>query len=428
MSEAVGGIVGSGGQMISGIINDRARKDAYRKQREGIRKQKAFLKENFDPKKLSELSLKYDKGYLQRRLDLQKEMDPELAEVRQLGKEQLLQQIQRDPSSLGTTQVANQLLREGLQEGPASAAIRERFLEQANQELDMGATLPPEYQAELVRAGLTGGSQAGIGADKRSIGGPVSRLLGGAGIQFQQQRQNQAMNLAGQADQLAQSRQKILSNIFPSVAANEADTARRAATAFALGQQTMPEAGLTGREVLGLDISQKQGELGLIQGYHDLSAQNKLARGRALGNIVGSAAGGAIGNALSPGSFQMTDPTTGQPMGGAPAGGGGGGGGMDIGSILGIVGMFSDQSVKENIVSIDPGDALKAVNKIPVQGWSYVFDPSIKHFGPMAQDFNRVTGLGDSRTIAPVDAFGMLMAAIQALTKRLEQLEQAVKT
>lgn len=425
MSEAVGGILGSGGQMISGIINDRSRSKAYKKQREGITKQKAFLKENFDPKKLSELSLKYDKGYLERRLDLQRELDPEMAEIRELGKEQLLQQIQRDPSSLGTTQVANQLVRENLNEDPASAAIRSRFLEQANRELDMGATLPPEYQAELVRAGLTGGSQAGIGADRRAIGGTVSRLLGGAGIQLQKQRQDQAMNLASQADTLAQSRQKILSNIFPSVAANEADTARRAATAFALGQQTLPEAGLTGREVLGLDISQKQGELGLIQGYHDLSAQNKLARGRAMGNIVGAAAGGAIGNALSPGSFQMTDPTTGQPMGGASAGGGGGGGGgMDIGSILGLVGMFSDHNVKENVSPVEPGEALKAVNEIPVQGWSYVYDPNVRHVGPMAQDWNRATGLGDGRTISTVDAFGMLMAAIQALTKRIEQLEK----
>lgn len=423
MSEAVGGILGSGGQMISGIINDRSRSKAYKKQREGITKQKAFLKENFDPKKLSELSLKYDKGYLERRLDLQRELDPEMAEIRELGKEQLLQQIQRDPSSLGTTQVANQMVRENLNEDPASAAIRSRFLEQANRELDMGAELPPEYQAELVRAGLTGGAQAGIGADRRAIGGTVSRLLGGAGIQLQGQRQNQAMELAGQADQLAQSRQKILSNIFPSVAANEADTARRAATAFALGQETMPEAGLTGREVLGLDISQKQGELGLIQGYHDLSAQNQLARGRAMGNIVGAAAGGSIGNALSPGSFQMTDPTTGQPMGAGGAGQKQGGGGMDIGSIMGIVGMFSDQSVKENISPVEPNDVLRQVNQIPVQGWSYVFDPTVKHFGPMAQDFNRVTGLGDSRTINPVDAFGMLMAAIQALTKRIEQLE-----
>jgi hypothetical protein len=146
-----------------------------------------------------------------------------------------------------------------------------------------------------------------------------------------------------------------------------------------------------------------------------------------MGNIIGSAAGGAIGNALSPGSFQMTDPTTGQSMGAPAGGGGGGGGGMDLGSIMGIVGMFSDQSVKENIVSVEPGDALKAVNEIPVQGWSYVFDPTVKHFGPMAQDFNRVTGLGDSRTIAPVDAFGLLMAAIQALTKRIEQLEKKLE-
>lgn len=426
MSSAAGSLLGSGGQIISGVINDKARKDAYRTQREGLKKQKQFLKDNFDPARLAETSLKYDKGYLQRRLDLQQEMDPELAQVRQLGKEQLLQQIQRDPSSLGTTQVADQMLRENLNEDPASKKLRDRFLGEANKELDLGANLPPEYQAELVRAGLTGGSQAGIAADKRTIGGTVSRLLGGAGIRLQQQRQNQAMALSDQSDQLAQSRQKILSNIFPSVAANEADTARRAATAFAIGQETLPQAGLTGREVLGLDISQKQGQLGLLQNRYDLSAQNKLARGRAMGNIVGAAAGGALGNALSPGSFQTVDPTTGAAQG-AAGGGGGGGGGMDMSSIMGIVGMFSDASVKEDFHPIVSEDILNRVHQLPIEGWSYVFDPHVKHIGPMAQEFQKAFGVGDGRTIALVDAFGVLLAAAKALAVKVEKLEQALK-
>lgn len=426
MSEAVGGLLGSGGQIVSGVINDRARADAYDTQKKGLAKQKAFLKDNFAPDKLAELSQKYDKGYLQRRLDLQKEFDPELAKVRQLGKEQLLEQVQRDPSSLGTTQVANQLLRENLNENPASANIRSRLLEQAGKELDAGATLPPEYQAELVRAGLTGGARAGIGADKRSIGGTVSRLLGGAGIQLQQQRENQAMNLAGTADALTQSRQKLLGNIFPSVAANESNAAQRAGAAFGLGQATLPESGLTGREVTGLDISQKQGELGLIQNRYDLSAQNKLARGRAMGNIIGAAAGGAVGNALSPGSFQQLDPTTGQAQPASGGGGGGGGGGLGgLGSLTSIIGLFSDREVKENFQPIEVGDVLRATNSMPVQGWSYIFDPHTPHVGPMAQDFQRAFKLGDGRTIPLVDAIGVLFAAIQALSKQVEELQKA---
>lgn len=426
MSSEAGSLLGSGGQIISGVINDRARADAYKTQRQGLIKQKAFIKDNFSPARLAELSLNYDKGYLQRRLDLQQEFDPELAQVRQLGKEQLLQQIQRDPSSLGTTLIANQMLRENFNEDPASKKLRDRFLSEANKELDLGSNLPPEYQAELVRAGLTGGSQAGIAADKRAIGGTVSRLLGGAGIQLGQQRQNQAMALSNQADQLAQSRQKILSNIFPSVAENEAASAKRAAAAFATGEATLPQAGLTGREVTGLDISQKQGELGLIQQRYDLSAQNKLARGRAMGNIIGSVAGGALGNALAPGSFTMTDPTTGNPI---TSGGTSGGksGGMDMGSIMGIVGAFSDANVKENFHPIVMDDVLGRVNQLPVTGWSYVFDPSVKHVGPMAQDFQKAFGVGDGRTIALVDAFGVLLTSIKALTEKVETLEKVLK-
>ena len=53
----------------------------------------------------------------------------------------------------------------------------------------------------------------------------------------------------------------------------------------------------------------------------------------------------------------------------------------------------------------------------PIQSWNYkTQDPSIRHIGPMAQDFRAAFNMGeDERHISSVDADGVALAAIQGL-------------
>jgi hypothetical protein len=56
-------------------------------------------------------------------------------------------------------------------------------------------------------------------------------------------------------------------------------------------------------------------------------------------------------------------------------------------------------------------------------------DPSVRHMGPMAQDFAAAFGLGgDDRTIHPADANGVLIVALQALYRRVIALEAELAT
>lgn len=66
---------------------------------------------------------------------------------------------------------------------------------------------------------------------------------------------------------------------------------------------------------------------------------------------------------------------------------------------------------------------------LPVSVWSYGWDDeSVRHLGPMAQDFASAFGLGDSdRVIHMSDAVGVCMAAIQALRERVIELEAEVE-
>ncbi|MRX32799.1 tail fiber domain-containing protein [Aminobacter sp. MDW-2] len=101
-----------------------------------------------------------------------------------------------------------------------------------------------------------------------------------------------------------------------------------------------------------------------------------------------------------------------------------------IGSFIGgIAGLFaSDENAKEDKAAIPEGDALDAVNSMPVEEWTYkegVGDGG-RHVGPYAQDFQEATGKGDGKTIAVQDALGITMKAVQDLDGKVEKIAQAV--
>ena len=70
---------------------------------------------------------------------------------------------------------------------------------------------------------------------------------------------------------------------------------------------------------------------------------------------------------------------------------------------------------------IDNSAILDAVAAMPITTWEYKNRADARHIGPMAQDFYAAFGLGDSeRHISAVDAAGVSLAAIQALSQQLE--------
>lgn len=89
----------------------------------------------------------------------------------------------------------------------------------------------------------------------------------------------------------------------------------------------------------------------------------------------------------------------------------------------------SDRSIKENVRIVDTRDVLDRLIAMPVSTWNLKSqDASIRHMGPMAQDFREAFALGESETrISTLDADGVALAAIQGLNAKLEAIvaEQA---
>jgi hypothetical protein len=85
----------------------------------------------------------------------------------------------------------------------------------------------------------------------------------------------------------------------------------------------------------------------------------------------------------------------------------------------------SDRSLKENFAAVDPQTVLEAVAEMPVTVWNYRSEEaSVRHMGPMAQEFYAAFGLGeDDKHISTTDADGVSLAAIQALYAHTQDLQ-----
>jgi hypothetical protein len=154
-------------------------------------------------------------------------------------------------------------------------------------------------------------------------------------------------------------------------------------------------------------------------------------------NTVGgsySLAAGWKANAANPNTFVWSDGSAVTTSGAANqfvvrcSGGaffytGSGGSGAQLPGGSGSWSQFSDRNAKANFASVDTLALLERLLITPVTTWNYTAqDRSIRHLGPMAQDFYAAFNVGeDERHIATVDEGGVALAAIQGLNQKLEQ-------
>jgi hypothetical protein len=89
---------------------------------------------------------------------------------------------------------------------------------------------------------------------------------------------------------------------------------------------------------------------------------------------------------------------------------------------------LSDRNAKENFAAADGRAILDKLAALPLATWNYRSqDRSIRHLGPMAQDFHAAFGVGENeRTITTVDADGVALAAIQGLNAVVKEKEAKI--
>lgn len=177
----------------------------------------------------------------------------------------------------------------------------------------------------------------------------------------------------------------------------------------------------------GTQVAAQQAGLGIQSGQAGVSAGNAaVGNSAAAGNAMSSGYSGAMKGNQGMGAgltslHQIESDNVNQANAAT---------GAMVGAVAGMAGgMMSDKDKKTNKRKIKDGDALQAIEDMPVERWDYKEGESDggEHIGAYAQDFKKATGIGDGKTIDIVSAFGITMKAVQDLSKKVDKIQSSKK-
>lgn len=92
--------------------------------------------------------------------------------------------------------------------------------------------------------------------------------------------------------------------------------------------------------------------------------------------------------------------------------------------------VISDVNKKENFAPVNGEDFLQKISRMNLTSWNYKGQDAkaFRHYGPMAQDFYKAFGqdaygtIGTDTTINQADFDGVNLIAIQALIRKMDQI------
>lgn len=318
----MGEIFTAAGQVAAAAMQAAALREATQMQIDALERQRQYVYANLDPSVIGAQAYQGDVNRALQQRTLQGMIDPALLNQRYASETAISDSLSKIGEESG--RVSKQAADEALRGTPGMDLVKQKLVDQALQELEMGATLPPDVQAEFMKAGLEKSGMTTGSASGQGVGGQILRtILGTEGLKLKAQRQEQAAKLATSAQNLEASRQNILQSLFPRL--NEVQLQNLGGQQSVLSQSNamMPEAGLSGHDVANIWLAR-------------VGATNQLAQSAA--NAAASAAqqsgqiwAGAIGGATRAAGSAAPSWNTVSGWFGGGGGGGGSGNAMDLG-------------------------------------------------------------------------------------------------
>jgi hypothetical protein len=306
VAAAAGAVVGAGLGIWSDSQKRKSEKAAYQAQRDAVRSL-----EGIDVRKAEQLIADKDMAHYTRTLGFFREQHPELAQARDTAMKELADTVEGAREFFSEQE---RLFKQQVAEAapdPIIDEIRKELLEQTQANLRRGAELPPQFQAELVKAGLEGdvtGSRQGPLAQR------LGRMIGSAGLEMEAMRRQEA-GMALQFDQAIQAaRQGILGNLVSQAAQIPAQQAAFFGTTQQGIDSMIPNIGLKGADVFALEEANRELENQRKMTLAGLKAQDYISMGNRDASMIGR--GAQLASSL------------GGMMGGGMGGLFGGGGGM----------------------------------------------------------------------------------------------------
>ncbi|HEY0429404.1 MAG TPA: tail fiber domain-containing protein [Pyrinomonadaceae bacterium] len=95
----------------------------------------------------------------------------------------------------------------------------------------------------------------------------------------------------------------------------------------------------------------------------------------------------------------------------------------------GVFNCTSSRFTKENFIAVKGFDVLSKLRNLPITSWNYIDEgKTVRHVGPMAEDFFEQFGLGTNNiSIGIQDLAGVSLAAVKELDSELQQKNVEVK-
>lgn len=284
MSEIFGAI----GSIAAAKMQSDAVKKATQMQIDALERQRQFVYNELDPSKIGDMATAADADRAEARLALQSQIDPDALAARYKAEKSILGDL--DTLGVQGGQVSDVAAKEAIAGIPGMQEAKQRLVDAALKELSMGATLPPDVQAELVKSGLEQSGMTTGAASPKGFGGQILReLLGTAGLALKKQRQDQAAGLLGQAQNLEQSRQQILGTLFPNLSAVQLNTLKGKQSVLEQSNQMVPEAGLGGTDIANLWLARVGATNQLAQSAADAAARGATGQAQAWQTGFGAA-------------------------------------------------------------------------------------------------------------------------------------------
>jgi len=313
-----GALVGLGGSIGGAVLKHGGEDAALTAQAKALKALKAI-----DINEVSDLATQTDIEKFRTQLETLAKEDPQFGALRSQGAKELLAGISEDRVARETfgKEISDQLekLKAG---GPEAESVIAGLVDRAQADLKAGATLPPEFQAELVRSGLASAGARGESIEGRGQAGVgVRRLIGSEGLALKERREDRATQNLNAADALRSNRASILGSLAELDNNLRAARGQRAFGAAQLGMAATPNIGISGTDAANLSIKNTDFENARIQGLADIRAQKKLSKSEMWQSILSSSTSaisgllGGMGGISGGGGFLG---------GGAGAGGGGG--------------------------------------------------------------------------------------------------------
>jgi hypothetical protein len=284
-------ILGMAGSIAGGAMNASAIRGATEAQIAALTRARDFVYNELAPSRVSGEAVAADVQRAKDRLALQAMIDPSLSQLRFDASGKLLQQVGQIGQGV-EQQLAQQAAAEAMASGAGNVDLRNKLIDAAMAELDAGASLPPELQAELVQSGLEKAGMVTGAASPKGIGGTLLRkTIGSEAIKLQGERQARAAALSQAASSLEAQRQSILGTLFPNL--NSMKLSNIGATAGALGtsNQMVPEAGLGGNDIANIWLARVGATNQLNQSAADVAARGTMGLAQNNANMLGAATG-----------------------------------------------------------------------------------------------------------------------------------------